>query len=155
MKKIFLIPFLFLVLLSCTKSKTDEVVSNNNVIPTELIGTWKFVGYYDDIANAPNDNLHLYNQSFLVTFNDNGTFVANSNGTITNGTYNVDATLIVKAVYNSTAIMPFSLNSLKIYTLTSTFFECYDYGVPNPSGIDYRFEKVLPTQTGHGKIKKF
>lgn len=74
MKKIFLIPVLLLTFISCSKSANDENIVNST--PKELLGTWKFTGYYDDNGNEPNgSNFHPYTtDSFQVTFNDNNTF---------------------------------------------------------------------------------
>jgi hypothetical protein len=77
MKKIFLILVLFLTLTSCSKSNNDEVLTNS--ITPELIGTWKFVGYYDDMAiGTNNNNFHLVSDGFTINYNTDWKLLFNS-----------------------------------------------------------------------------
>jgi hypothetical protein len=147
MKKILLLPILFLVLVSCSKSSTDEV--QTNTIPSQLVGTWKLTGYYDDDGNnsvgstSTLGNLHLYNDTFTVHFNSDGTFVSNFNGTASNGTFGVNSNNVLLCNYNSSASLPITMQSLKMHTFTTSVLEVYDY--PNVGGEMLgasRFEKV-------------
>ena len=143
MKKLLLLPILFLVLVSCYKSNTDEV--QTNTIPAQLIGTWKYTGNYDDNGNEPNgSNFHPYTLNFLITFNSDGTFVSNSDGVIINGTFGVNSSNVLLCNYNPVAgSMPITIASLKMYTFTNSAIEFYDSNATLGSltGV-FRFEKV-------------
>ncbi len=149
MKKIFLLPVLFLTLVSCSKSKSDETVTNTNTTPTELIGTWKYTGYYDDIADANGNNFHSTSENYLATFNSDGTFVLEYNNNPTNGTFSVNSDSVLMCSHNSSTsvVLPFSMNSFKIFSLTNSILK----GFPLDSPIDYQFEKVVTTPTVSGK----
>jgi hypothetical protein len=146
MKKIFTL-VIFLTLLSCSKSSNDDLASNP--IPAELIGTWKYTGYYDDIADANGNNFHLINENFLATFNIDGTVVLDYNNTITNGTYSVSSDSILICNHNSltSVVLPFPMSSFKIFNLTNSIFK----GYPVDSPIDYQFEKINTNPTISGK----
>jgi hypothetical protein len=76
MKKIFLIPILFTLIVSCSKSSTDDIT----LTPASLniSGIWKNVGYYDDVVNPngtnPFDNFYPNPNGITITFNSNNTY---------------------------------------------------------------------------------
>jgi hypothetical protein len=147
MKKIFILSVLFLTLVSCSKSKNEEVATNTT--PTELIGTWKYTGYYDDQDNAPNGtNYHLYNESFSITFKNDGTFQSNYNDAITNGSYVVNTNSILVCSFTANAVLPIPIVHLKINNLTNSVLIVTDSTVPNPMYADQLEKVVTTTVTG-------
>ena len=148
MKKIFILSVLFLTLVSCSKSKNEEVATNTT--PTELIGTWKFVGYFDDIGNGINDNnFHPVNDGFSISYNTDGTCHSDANQYYNNGTYTVSNSSIVTTNYISSTTNSVSTASEKICKLTSSELILESINAQLTSA--YKYEKVVTTPTISGK----
>lgn len=122
MKKIILILVCSLTIFGC--SSNDE--SKNNT-PQELIGKWKFVGYYDDVANEPDgSNFHPLDNGDFIIFNNNNTFISGNNAiAINNGSYHVSSNMIMALNYNATTNMPATTYNVKITLLSDSVLECY------------------------------
>jgi hypothetical protein len=149
MKKIVMLPVLFLIVVSCSKSSNEEVATNTT--PTELIGTWKYTGYYDDQDNEPNgSNYHLYNESFSITFKNDGTFQSNYNDVITTGTYVLNTNSFLVCSFTANAVLPIPIVHLKINHLTNSVLIVTDSSIPNPMYAD-QLEKVVTNPVVSGK----
>lgn len=149
MKKILILPILFLTLLGCSKSKNDEVITSNTT-PTELIGTWKFVGYYDDMAiGTNNNNFHLVSDGFTINYNTDGNCYSTANIYYTNGTYTLSNNSILTTSYISSTNNTVSSGSELIYKLTSS--ELILQPLNTQLTFAYKYEKVVTTPTVTGK----
>lgn len=149
MKKIFLLIAITILTSSCSKSSSEETQVNNT--PSELLGTWRYTGYYDDIATGSNDNnFHLYDESFLITFNSNGTYQSNFNNTLSNGAYTVNNDSVLNCNFSSTASFPVPFYPLKIVYLTNSILRTTNSTIPNPME-SYQFEKIVNSPTISGK----
>ena len=86
MKKL-IIPMLFLLLISCSKSD-----SNPN-IPKELLGKWQIVEVGSDVITVDENNnpTHLYvTTGFIYEFFNDGTFISNELNNYDGGIYSVN-----------------------------------------------------------------
>ena len=149
MKKSILILIVTLSLISCTSSNENE---NTNIIPNELLGTWKFVGYYDDNGNEPNgSNYHPIENGGYTTFKNDNTLLSGINSDITTiGTFSVSNDMIITFNYNATSINPSSTYDEKILVLTDSVLE-YRTTIDAPLFDIYRYEKVNPNTNISGK----
>jgi len=118
MKKIIIIAIVFIIAISCSKSKNDEITTNTT--PADLIGNWKFVGYYDDYSNPNGSNFHPVSDGFNISFIADGTCHSNANQYYNNGTYTVSNNSILTTNYTSTIDNSTATASEKIGKLTST-----------------------------------
>lgn len=151
MKKIILTISILILTISCSKTSTDEV--STPTTPENLIGTWKFVGYYDDNANEPDGtNYHQYSGSnFLITFNNNGALDLVNDNNIRIGSYTMLTNSSLNCIYDYNFSIPISINALKIDVLTNTVLEVRN-SVSTPDDLVInRFEKVTTTQPIAGK----
>ena len=141
MKKIILIAVFAII--GCTNNSESKT---NNLTPKNLIGTWKFVGYYtaNDIE-IPNENFHSIENGGTTSYYDNNTFDSNIENTIYNGTYSISNDLVLNLIYNQTSPNgPTGGGSCKISLLSNTVLETTC--LTNSETIDcevYRFEKVM------------
>jgi hypothetical protein len=148
MKKIVMLSVLFLIVVSCSKSSNEEVATNTT--PTELVGTWKFVGYFDDVATGVDDNnFHPVNDGFNIIFNTDGTCHTTANQDYNNGTYTVSNSSILTTNYIVTATSSTSTASEKICKLTTS--ELILEPVNAQLTWAYKYEKVTATSTISGK----
>ncbi len=139
MKKIFILPILFLALLSCSKSNNDEIATNTT--PAELIGTWKLVGYYDDIEDpATNSNYHLITNGGILKFDVDGKFDDVGDAINPDGSYSVSSDLVITMNFYTNSSNPNSVFKDKITLLTNNVLEFGNYQATMAD--TYRYEKI-------------
>ena len=145
MKKIFLTLITCTILFGCSKNEenTNPVSVNKNKMKENLKGSWKLVGYYDDIDNDPvtGTNLHLYDVLSITTFNSDGTFieVANSNSFYGNYIISDDSVLTKNYTLN-----PNFDTTQKVYIVNDSVFNTEIYPYPEGGlGFMSRYEKVV------------
>lgn len=138
---------LTLSLIGCSKNSNDENISNP--IPQNLIGTWKFVGYYSDTINPETGtNYYPFANGEFTRFNENGTYSNAVTNTIL-GTYTVVNDVITFNSY-ATSSNPASSSEEKIHLLTNDVLEHYT-NINTPLFDIYRYEKISTTPTISGK----
>ena len=144
MKKIIIILINCIAIISCTKSTSNE---DNNVIPKELLGKWKLVGYYDDQANEPDGtNYHPLTSQATTSYNSNGTFefYDDINNITSTGIFSVASDLVISHTITSSTLEGefdnFSQN--KIVSLSSDFAEFASVSTSTYTEIG-RYEKIL------------
>ena len=144
MKKILLTIIISLSLLSCSKNEenTTLVPTNNNKMKENLIGSWKLIGYYDDIEDPETGtNYHLIENSDVYKFSSNGNFDNVGDDINPDGTFTISVDSVLTRNYNSNSLNPNSTYIDKINLLNEQFFEhsCYQNGALCDT---YRYEKV-------------
>lgn len=124
MKKIVLILICSLTIIGCSSNNEDKSIIET---PENLIGSWKFVGYYDDVANEPDgSNFHPLDNGDFIIFNNNNTFISGNNAiAINNGSYQVSSNMIMALNYNATPNIPATTYNAKITLLSESVLECY------------------------------
>ena len=145
MKKILLTLIISLTLLSCSKNdeNTTLVPVNKNKIKEDLIGTWKLVGYYNDIEDPETGtNYHSLENGEILKFNIDGTFENYLDTISTDGTFLVNAESVLTMNFNPTATgNPSSTYINKINKLTDNELEFHCNQTDVMCDV-YRYEKV-------------
>lgn len=142
MKKIFLIVITIFTLIGCSKNEDNP----KNPIQEKLKGSWKEIGYYDDVDGDPitGTNYHLIENGRITIFYSNGTmdFPAYPSNPIGNYSVTIDSLLTMNFNENYTW-NPNSTYIDKIYLLNEQYLElsCNQTGVMCDT---YRYEKVNP-----------
>ena len=143
MKKILLTLIISLTLFGCSKNEEDTtlVPVNKNKMKEDLIGTWKLVGYYDDIEDPETGtNYHDVENGYQINYNLDNTFT-NSNNIF--GTYTVSQDSILTITNDSNSVNPNATYLRKIRILTNMNLENYNYPSNNDVAADgLRYEKV-------------
>lgn len=142
MKKVIAILVLTVFSMSCSKSSADETVSNT--MAKKLIGSWKLVGYYDDIDNDPitGTNYHLVQNGDVYKYNLDETFDNVGDQINPDGTYSVALDSVFIRNFNANSLNPNMTFNDKISKLTSNELE---FHCNQTNGIcdTYRYEKVI------------
>ena len=133
MKKILLTIIISLTLLGCSKNEenTTLVPVNKNKMKEVLIGTWKLIGYYDDIEDPETGtNYYLVENGDVYKFSSNGNFDNVGDDINPDGTYSVSLDSLLTRNYNSNSLNPNSTFVDKINLLNEQYFEysCYQNG---------------------------
>ena len=139
MKKIILIAVFAII--SCTDNSESKT---NNLIPKNLIGTWKLVGYYDDLDNDPvtGTNYHLVENGDIYKFNTDGTF-DNVGDTINpDGTYFVSVDSVITLNYNANSLNPNITYTNKINELSENVLK-FSCNLEGALCDTYRYEKII------------
>lgn len=133
-KKTILIISCIIALFGCSSS--DE----NNTIPQELIGSWKVVGYYDDVEDPETGSYHLVENGAVTNYKaDNSFEYIFSSSENYNGNYSVTTDSILTMDYTTTASGDPYIYTSKISLLNENILELSDLG----SNLSItRFEKV-------------
>ena len=146
MKKIFLTLITCTILLGCSKNEenTNPVSVNKNKMKEDLIGSWKLVGYYDDIDGDPETgtNYHLLENGEILKFNIDGTFENSLDTIYADGNFLVTVDSVLTLNFNPTATgNPSSTYINKINKLTDSEleFHCNQTDVMCDT---YRYEKI-------------
>jgi hypothetical protein len=95
-----ILPLICFLLLACSSDK------ETSTIPENLIGSWKLVGYYDDMDNDPvtGTNLHLVENGEICQFNANGTFDIVGDEINPDGTFTVNSnTILTRKFYQNSS----------------------------------------------------
>ncbi len=96
MKKIILLLINCVIILGC--SSDDE--NHSSELTQKLIGTWKVVGYYDDVE----DNYPLIEDGPIVKFKRDGSFEqVNNSSEIYNGHFSVSKDSVLTKKYTTYA----------------------------------------------------
>ena len=143
MKKIVLFLIVTLSLISCTSSSENETT---NLIPKELLGTWKLIGYYDDIGDDPvtGSNYHLVENGDVYKFNSDSSFDNVGDEINPDGTFSVSADNVLTRNFNSNSLNPNMVFNDKIFILTSEILE-YGCNQDNILCNTYRYQKIVTT----------
>ena len=125
MKKI-IVSVICLLFLACTSDK------ETSTIPENLIGSWKLVGYYDDIDNDPvtGTNLHLVANGDICQFNANGTFDNVGDEINPDGTFTVNSNTILTRKFYQNSANPNMIFKDEILILSEDILQisCYQKG---------------------------
>ena len=140
MKKIILILISLIAVLGCSSNDESSKIVET---PENLIGSWKFVGYYTlyDIDQEPGANYNPVENGGITTYYANNSFNYTEESINYTGNYSVTADSILTLNYNqSTSNDPVGGGSSKITLLTNTVLEktCLSGG----DCETYRFEKI-------------
>lgn len=142
MKKIILTLTCCIAIISC--SSNDEN-NETNLMKEKLVGSWKLVGYYDDIDNDPitGTNYHLVENGDVYKFNSDGTFDNVGDEINPDGTFSVSIDSVLTRNFNANSLNPNMIFNDKIYILTDEIlqFSCYQDGAMCDT---YRYQKVTP-----------
>lgn len=142
MKKIILITGILITIVSCSSDNDNK---SNNFIKDKLTGSWKLVGYYDDIDNDPitGTNYHLVENGDVYKFSSDGTFDNIGDEINPDGTFSVSIDSVLTRNFNSNSLNPNVIFNDKIYILTDETlqFSCYQDGAMCDT---YRYQKVTP-----------
>jgi hypothetical protein len=147
MKKILLTIIISLTLLGCSKNEenTTPVPTNKNKMKEVLIGTWKLIGYYDDIEDPETgSNYHLIENGDIYKFSSNGNFDNVGDDINPDGTYSVSLDSVLTRNYNSNSLNPNITLNHKVFKLTNKYMEFYPVSGVGTSGWLERYEKVNP-----------
>ncbi|WP_395044544.1 hypothetical protein [Flavobacterium sp.] len=121
MKKIILLLTTLLTIISCSINNDNKAT---NSLQDELVGSWKFVGFYNyfDIDQADNPHIEYYNNGNILHFNSNNTF--EEVGEINyNGTYTITADSVLTRFYNASEQNNSFTNEVKIVKLNDSIFD--------------------------------
>ena len=115
MKKI-IVSVICLLFLACTSDK------ETSTIPENLIGSWKAVGYYDDVENPLTGTNYFVTENGPITnFKSDSTFENIFSSTeIYGGSFTVINTSILSLAFTTTASGESYSDSVKIITLTDS-----------------------------------
>ena len=138
MKKITLILISCIAMISCSSNDNNE-----NSIPQELIGSWKLVGYYDDMDNDPitGTNYHLIENGDVFQFNSDGTFDNVGDEINPDGNYSVSSDSVLTRNFNTNSLNPDMTFYDKIYILTDDVLQ-FSCNQTDAMCDTYRYEKV-------------
>ncbi len=131
-------------MISCS-SNDENTIEENILMKEKLIGSWKLVGYYDDMDNDPitGTNYHLVENGGITNFQSNGNldFPAYPSNPI--GSYSVamDSTLTFNFNEDYTW-NPNSVYTYKIFLLTDEYLEFYPFPGEGSTGWLERYQKV-------------
>jgi hypothetical protein len=145
MKKIILIAAVLITIISCSNDKENKS-NDNTVIREKLVGSWKLIGYYDDIDNDPitGTNYHPVMDGGITSFYSNNVFDNDYYTTNYNGLYSVTTDSILSMNYTTTASgEPYTYIS-KIYLLNN--YELRIGSVPDSGSLGDLscYEKINP-----------
>jgi hypothetical protein len=150
MKKIFILPILFLALLSCSKSKNDEVVVNPNILAIQ--GKWQYVEDLDYNPPGP----YMITNGYILEIKADGTFTSNESPAYSGGTYTFSTNDIVDFTYTSTTSANY-ISRKKITSFSANELILSGDLSPNGSGCiegcASRYSKITTTPTVAGKRK--
>lgn len=148
MKKIVLLSVFFLTILGCSKSKSDEIITNTT--PTELVGSWKLVGYYTDIVDpVTNSNYYPVTNGDILKFGTDGKFDNVGDAINPDGSYSVSSDLVITRNYYANSLNPSFVLKDKINLLNANVLE---FGANGATLSDtYRYSKINSTPTVSGK----
>jgi len=112
MKKILLLPILFLVLVSCSKSNVEEQATNTNL--QAIVGKWQLVEDLDYNPPGP----YVITNGPIIDIKADGTFTSNQYPAYSGGTYSFSSNNIIDLTYTSTTSANYILRQ-KIQSITA------------------------------------
>ena len=133
MKKLLLIPIIFLIIIGCTNDKDPK----RNNIPREIVGKWKFAQYYDDMVYDITPDPHIVVDGYNLILNSDGTFTSNESIEHSGGTFSVSESFLIlnySNVYNET-----KMREIIYLNDSEMFLSSIDYG---DFRMGERFEKI-------------
>ncbi|WP_395044112.1 lipocalin family protein [Flavobacterium sp.] len=141
MKKIILTLISCITIVSC--SNNDEN-NQTNLMKEKLVGTWKLIGYYDDMDNDPitGTNYHLVENGDVYKFSSDGQFDNVGDEINPDGIFSVSEDSVITRNFNANSLNPNMTFNDKILILNEQYLEYYPFLGEGSLGWRERYQKV-------------
>jgi hypothetical protein len=133
MKKLYYLPILLILLLSCSKNE------NNDPVEPTVVGKWKQIELYNSDGGS-STSWHAITNGYTIEFLNNGTFNSTKHTECSTGKYTLSASNEITLTYNCTSYTNKYIEKLESLTNTElilkpTYMTCDE-------GCSVKFRKM-------------